>query len=104
MSLAGSDFTHNHTYQVDFAYDGFAVLTETIKDLVSGRSFSTTYSIDVRGSIGSDSAYVGFTGGTGGETAWLAVESWTATFNTTTVPPHLEHNFPLASRSGAPHS
>src|SRR5262249_43799250 len=40
--------------------------------------------------------------GTGGETAWLAVESWTATFNTTFVPPHLENNFPLASKSGAP--
>src|SRR5262249_31278264 len=52
--------------------------------------------------IGSDTAYVGFTGGTGGETAWLAVESWTATFNTTTVPPHLENNFPLAVKSGAP--
>jgi hypothetical protein len=102
MSGAGIDFTQNHTYQVDFSYDGFAVLTESIKDLVSGKVFSTNYSINVRDTIGSDSAYVGFTGGTGGETAWLAVESWTATFNTTTVPPHLENNFPVGTRSGQP--
>jgi hypothetical protein len=96
------DFTLNHTYQVDIGYDGFGVLSEKITDLINGKSFSINYAINVRDTIGSDMAYAGFTGGTGGETAWLAVETWTATFNTTTVPPHLENNFPLAVKSGAP--
>jgi hypothetical protein len=64
--------------------------------------FTQNYSINLRDVIGSDTAYVGFTGGTGGETAWIGVQSWTATFNTTAVPPHLENNFPVGTRSGQP--
>src|SRR5262249_13427528 len=42
--------------------------------------------------------FVGFTGGTGGETAWQAVESWTANFVNAPPPPHLEvTNFPTTA-------
>jgi hypothetical protein len=100
MTSAGIDFTQNHTYQVDLAYDGLT-LTETVKDLVSGRTFSTTYAIAIRDTIGSDTAYVGFTGGTGGQNAWQTIESWTATFNSLAPPPHLEVIYPTTT-SGAP--
>jgi hypothetical protein len=100
MSGAGIDFTQNHTYQVDLVYDGLT-LNETVKDLVSGKSFSTTYTIGIRDTIGSDTAYVGFTGGTGGQNAWETIESWTASFNPLAAPPHLELHYPTA-RSGAP--
>jgi hypothetical protein len=91
MTPAGIDFQQNHTYQVDLSYDGFS-LFESIKDLVNGKTFSTSYVIDIHGTIGADTAWVGFTGATGGETAWQAVESWTATFNSIAPPPHFEQH------------
>jgi hypothetical protein len=100
MSTAGIDFRQNHTYQVDLAYDGLT-LTETVRDLVSGKVFTTSYALDLRATIGSDTAYVGFTGATGGEAAWLAIESWTASFNSLAAPNHLEVHFP-STTSGAP--
>jgi hypothetical protein len=89
MTAAGIDFQQNHTYQVDLNYDGLT-LRETVKDLVSDRSFSTSYAINLRSVLGADTAFVGFTGGTSSETAWVAVESWTANFSPVAPPPHLE--------------
>src|SRR5262249_11073212 len=89
MTSAGIDFRQNHTYQVDLAYDG-STLRETLKDLVSGSTFTTSYTINLRNALGADTAYAGFTGGTGGEIAWIAIESWTGSFNPAAAPPHLE--------------
>jgi hypothetical protein len=101
MTSAGIDFRQNHTYKMDLNYDGFT-LTETLKDLVSGATFTTSYVLNLRAAIGQDTAYVGFTGGTGGEAAVLAVTSWTATFNPVAAPPHLEVTSFPATVSGAP--
>lgn len=57
-------------------YDG-TTLTETITDLFSGQSFTVSYQVDIAGIIGSDTAYVGFTGGTGGTWALQDILSWT---------------------------
>jgi hypothetical protein len=101
MTSAGIDFRQNHTYKMDLNYDGF-VLSETLKDLVSGATFTTSYALDLRAAIGQDTAYVGFTGGTGGEAAVMAVTSWTGTFNPLKAPPHLEvKQFPT-TEAGAP--
>jgi hypothetical protein len=100
MNGAGIDFTQNHTYQVDLVYDGLT-LNETVKDLISGKTFTTSYSIGIRDTIGSDFAYVGFTGGTGGQNAWQAIESWTASFIPVAAPLHLEAHYASAT-SGAP--
>jgi hypothetical protein len=100
MTSAGINFSQNHTYQVTLATDGIT-LTETVKDLVSGSTFTTSYIIDIAGTIGSPNAYVGFTGGTGGENAWIAVESWTASFNSLAPPPHIEVHY-ATTTSGAP--
>jgi hypothetical protein len=104
MTSAGIDFRQNHTYQVDLSYDG-ASLRESLKDLVSGKTFTTSYPINIQQTLGSDTAFVGFTGGTGGETAWQAVESWTGTFNSIVVPPHLEQQPvypPATATAGTP--
>jgi hypothetical protein len=99
-AATGLSFAQNHTFQVDLVYDGLT-LAETVRDLVSGVTFNTTYTIAIRDTIGSDTAYVGFTGGTGGENAWIAVESWTATFNPLAAPIHLEIHYPTTT-SGQP--
>jgi hypothetical protein len=101
VEMTGIDFRQNHTYQVDLNYDGLT-LRETIKDLVSDRTFTTSYAINLRSVLGADTAYAGFTAGTSSETAWIALESWTAIFNPLATPPHLEAGnvTPRAPQSG----
>jgi hypothetical protein len=89
MTSAGIDFQQNHTYQVDLSYDGLT-LRETVKDLVTDKTFTSSYAVNLRSVLGADTAFVGFTAGTSAETAWLAIESWTASFNPVAPPPHLE--------------
>src|SRR5262249_20841874 len=62
--------------EVHLVYDG-TTLTETITDEVSGHSVTIIYdNVDLPGIIGSDSAYAGFTGGTGGLTVVQDVRTW----------------------------
>jgi len=49
-------------------YDG-TTLTLTITDQVTTASFTTSTAINIPATVGSSTAYVGFTGGTGGLTA-----------------------------------
>jgi hypothetical protein len=101
MTSAGIDFGQNHSYRVDFSYDG-STLNEKITDLVSNRSFSTSYLIDLHMAIGADTAFVGFTGGTGGETAVQDIQNWTSTFNPFVVPPHIiATGLPASVRAGS---
>src|SRR5262249_46520880 len=61
---------------VDLSYHG-TTLRETIPDTVTMRSFTTTYTVNIRSFVGSDTAFVGFGGGTGGLTAVQDIEAWT---------------------------
>src|SRR5262249_2459359 len=46
-----------------------------------------SYTINLRNALGADTAYAGFTGGTGGQTARIAIESWASNFNPVAAPP-----------------
>src|SRR5262249_50937349 len=54
---------------ITLTYNG-TTLTETIHDPTPGQlnngDFTTTYTLDIAGMLGADTAFVGFTGGTGG--------------------------------------
>jgi hypothetical protein len=50
--------------RIHLTYDG-TTLNETITDTLTGTSFTTSYTVNIPQLIGSDSAYVGFTGSTG---------------------------------------
>jgi Legume lectin domain/FecR protein len=50
--------------QVVLTYDG-STLTEALTDTVTGNTFSTNYNVDLASILGSDSAFVGFSGATG---------------------------------------
>jgi hypothetical protein len=63
------------TKQVALTYDG-TTLSETITDLSSGGSFSTSYTVDIRSAVRSDSAFVGFGGGTALFTALQDILTW----------------------------
>ena len=77
------DLKSQHVFQVDLAYDG-TMLTEKITDTVTMSTFTTTYAVDIPSKVGGNTAFVGFTGGTGGLTATQDVQTWT--FQVTTPP------------------
>jgi hypothetical protein len=76
--LAGGINLHSgDIFQVQMRYDG-ATLTMTITDLtVPANTFTTSFPISIPNTIGSNLAFVGFTGGTGGQTATQEILNWT---------------------------
>ncbi|MGA8035443.1 MAG: chitobiase/beta-hexosaminidase C-terminal domain-containing protein [Candidatus Acidiferrales bacterium] len=76
MTASGVDLHSGDTMAVHMTYDG-TTLTMTITDAVVNASFTYSWPINIPSTVGSDFAYVGFSGGTGGETASQKIESWT---------------------------
>ncbi|MEX0677394.1 MAG: hypothetical protein WD063_09980, partial [Pirellulales bacterium] len=78
MSLAGTgiDLHSGHVFSVSMAYDG-STLDVTIIDTVTLATAMQSYMVDIPAIVGGDTAYVGFTGATGGLTAIQRVLNWT---------------------------
>jgi Cohesin domain/Ig-like domain CHU_C associated len=57
----------NHPIDITITYDG-TTLTETLKDQITGGTFSTSYSANIPAAVGNSTAFVGFTSGTGNGT------------------------------------
>jgi hypothetical protein len=103
MNSAGINFLSNDPMRVDLSYDGITkVLNETVRDLKTGAVFSTNYNVDLRATIGSDTAYVGFTGGTGGASAVQDVTNWTSDFEPFINPAYVITSLPATSVAGDP--
>jgi hypothetical protein len=64
-----------HTMLAHVTYDGFT-LNLLLTDTVTGASASYRKVIDIPGAIGSNTAYVGFTGATGGLTSTIQILDW----------------------------
>jgi hypothetical protein len=75
LAHSGIDLHSGHRFHVTLLYDG-NLLHVTIADLETQASASQEYSIDIPGAVGGTSAYIGFTGGTGGLTATQEILSW----------------------------
>jgi serine/threonine protein kinase len=75
MAGTGIDLHSGHRFHVTLLYDA-GLLHVTILDLETQASASQEYRIDIPGTVGGTSAYVGFTGGTGGLTATQDILSW----------------------------
>jgi len=71
----GIDLQNQATKQIVLAYDG-TTLTETINDLSSKATFTTSYVVDIRSFVRSDSAFVGFGGGTALFTCIQDILAW----------------------------
>ena len=74
MTGSGVDLHSGHVFNVHVTYDGTA-LAMTITDASTKQSFTTSWKIDIPGTVGGTTAYVGFTGGTG--SAIQEVLNWT---------------------------
>ena len=71
INLHSGDMMHAH-----MSYDGNA-LTLTLTDLVTKATFTQPFAIDIPTIVGGNTAYVGFTAGTGSDTAVQEILNWT---------------------------
>ena len=89
LTGSGIDLHSGHVFNVHMVYDG-TNLTMTITDATTNAAFTHAFPINIPATVGGNSAYVGFTGGTGGLTAIQEIISWTYVSNGGTQPPTLK--------------
>ena len=75
MTSTGINIHNGDIFLVSLTYDG-TTLTEKITDTVTSVSATYTYAINIPTTIGSNTAYVGFTGSTGGSTSTQDLLTW----------------------------
>jgi hypothetical protein len=85
LTPSGIDLHSGDTMALHLAYDG-TTLGMTITDNVADTTFSQSWPINIPQVVGGEKAYVGFTGGTGGETSSQKIESWTYVGTNTSTP------------------
>jgi hypothetical protein len=76
LSGAALDLHSGDIFLAQITYDG-AKLNVTLTDTSNLLSWSHSFAIDIPAVVGGDSAFVGFTGATGGSTADQEILSWT---------------------------
>ena len=77
MTSSGIDLHHGDTFAVHMTYDGTS-LVMTLTDTVTNAVFTNTWLIDIPATLGANNtAYAGFTGGTGGLTVTQNILTWT---------------------------
>jgi hypothetical protein len=103
MTSSGVTLLSGDAFNVHVTYDG-TTLTMTITDANnSAQNFTASWPINIPGTVGSNTAYVGFTGGTGGLTAIQEILDWT--YVTTSQPTAVTPTFsPLPGNYNSPQS
>ena len=86
-TLGGGVNLHSgDVFQVQMNYDG-TTLTLTITDANSpANTFTTSFPINIPATVGGNTAFVGFTAGTGGQTAKQEILNWTYNASTGATP------------------
>lgn len=74
-TISGVSLHSGDVLQAHLAYDG-SKLTLQITDTKTGAAFTQTFSINIPGTVGGTSAYVGFTAGTGGLSSTQNILTW----------------------------
>ncbi len=76
LTPSGINLDQGDTIAAHITYDG-TTLTMTLTDNVVSKTFTNSWAINIPGTVGGNTAFVGFTGGTGGLTASQKIETWT---------------------------
>jgi fibronectin type 3 domain-containing protein len=97
MTSSGVVLTSGDPMTATLSYNG-TVLSETVTDNTTKKSFSTTYTINIPSYVGGGYAYVGFTGGTGGESAIQKIQTWN--YSAVAVVPYTPANLTVTPASG----
>ncbi len=79
LTGTGIDLHSGDVFAAHVVYDGTTTLTLKVTDTVTQATWSHAFTVDIPKTIGSATAYVGFTGGTGAETATQQILTWTFT-------------------------
>lgn len=80
MTSSGVILRSGDTMQATITYDG-TTLTLQLLDTVTNKTFSMSHAVNIPSIVGSKTAYVGFTGSTGGLTSIQKLLTWTYTAN-----------------------
>jgi hypothetical protein len=83
-STGSVDISNGNPIQVTLRYGNGPTLTETLRDTVTGATSFKAYSANIPAAVGSSTALVGFTGGTGGVASTQTVSNFSFS-NTTAV-------------------
>ena len=75
MTSSGVNLHSGDVMTVHMTYDG-TTLSITVTDATAGKTFSTSWPVNIPAVVGTSTAYVGFTGGTGGSTALQEIITW----------------------------
>ena len=86
LTPSGVNLHSGHVMHAYLVYDG-ATLTLTLTDTVTNATFTTAQAINIPATVLANTAFVGFTGGTGGAVTTQNILSWTFTPNNSTAPP-----------------
>ncbi|HXM65052.1 MAG TPA: fibronectin type III domain-containing protein [Terriglobales bacterium] len=86
MTSSGVVLLSGDVMNVQLSYNG-TTLTLTITDATTSAKFTTSWTVNIPTTVGSTTALVGFTGGTGGTTSIQDVLSWTYNTGSNTNPP-----------------
>jgi hypothetical protein len=84
MTPSGVMLNSGHVMHAHITYDG-TNLTLLLTDTVTSQSFTMTSAINIPSIVGSGTAYVGFTAGTGGLTMTADILNWTMSAGSTTA-------------------
>jgi len=91
MTSSGVNLHSGDVFNAHLVYDG-TKLTLSLVDAQTAQSFTTSWTVNIPSTIGSTSAWIGFSGSTGGLTAVQDILNWTYASNNLQVTPR-----PIAS-------
>ena len=84
MTQSGVLLGSGDTMTAHVTYDGTNLIL-TLTDVVVNKVFTHTFPVNIASTLGSNLAYIGFTGGTGSNSSSQKIESWTFTAQTPAV-------------------
>lgn len=76
LTAAGIDLHNGDVLHAHLTYDG-TILTLVLSDPQTNAQFTLSQAVDIPGAVGGTTAYVGFTGGTGGTVSTQKILTWT---------------------------
>ncbi len=83
LSPSGLNLHSGDVFQAHMSYNG-TTLSVTLTDSMTGANATQSYTVNIPATVGSNTAYPGFTAGTGGQSATQDILSWSMTPNTAT--------------------
>jgi hypothetical protein len=84
MTSSGVNLHSGDVFNVHITYNG-TTLTWTITDATTAKTFTASAAVNIPSVIGGNTAFVGFTAGTGGSTATQEIITWTLTSGSTSA-------------------